>query len=256
MLSMIVLAFILSGEDEPQAEAIVVKQPQSRSPAPPAKNNYMQQDLSVPSPPLVGQDSKGIKVPSLESQARENRRPPLRRYGYFPDGTSNSPAPYSSLSSVQAYDTCGNMFACPTDREPRTGELLKDVVELRKVEPDFYEQQLRIPAPITTRRNVHTRQVGTLTGDDGTLMSLYGKPLYGGSTRWQYFAVHGNDSTRYSVRRTSTVFANTTDASSEFGSDEIRTGESVTVPSLNGESYTAEIYSANDIRFTEEGVCH
>ena len=258
LLSVIVLAYIASQEEkrlrapESKAEKQVPQASNKSSNGDELKvKKPMHMERAVPAPPLIGQNSKQQTTPSLEKQVQENAHPPLiRRYGYYNDNiTSASPAPYQS--STMPYDACGNTLACSPDRSRYSGSLLKDVVELKKIEPDFYEQQLRIPAPITTRRNVHTRQVGTLTGDGaGTILSLYGKPLYGGSTRWQYYAVHANDKTRHSV-----MDDTNTSASTEFGVNEILTSDAVTVPSVNDESYTAEIYTVNDIRYTDAGSC-
>ena len=92
------------------------------------------------------------------------------------------------------------------------------------------------PPPYKQYKPANFQQMGVLTGDDGTILPLYGKESSSYRQRWNYYtATPGNQIYPLPVQH------NKRDCTEDIGCDEFYGKEQVSVTGMNGE-YTAEIY--------------
>ena len=104
----------------------------------------------------------------------------------------------------------------------------------------------QLPINVPTRGPTPSmQQVGILTdGDNGTILALYGRPTFRGSSKWVYFtATDKFQSIRLPVWR---MKRNCTD---DLGCDELYDGDEATVPAYAGKQFKTTLYSLDAPRY-------
>ena len=87
-------------------------------------------------------------------------------------------------------------------------------------------QATRGPAPGYEQVGVLTKRDEDTSQSAPTILPLYGRPMYAGASRWQYFT--SND--KFHVMKLPVVSERGRSCSKEHGCDQIQEGEQVTVP--------------------------
>ena len=106
-----------------------------------------------------------------------------------------------------------------------------------------------VPINIPTRGYIpQYQQIGVITknseSEDPTILPLYGKPVYPGSSKWQYYT--GTD--KFNPVKLP-ITNNDRDCQGEYGCDEIYNGETVTVPAYGDSDFKTTIYKLDKPRY-------
>lgn len=117
---------------------------------------------------------------------------------------------------------------------------------------DLPEQPSRLALPINTPTRGNPpeyQQIGILTaGNSGTedpfILPLYGRPVYYGSQKWEYYAA----SDKFHLWRIP-IFSENRDCSLQLGCNEIYDRDTVTVPTYQGKQFTVTLYPKNTPRY-------
>jgi cell division protein FtsL len=101
------------------------------------------------------------------------------------------------------------------------------------------------PTSVTTETNTInlTTNVNVNTGDNNSVLSLYGRRLWNGSDMWNYYILNTNYN---QVRLPLTI--NGKDSMDEYGVKELYDNDTVFVPS-QGKTYTVKIYETDEYRY-------
>ena len=116
------------------------------------------------------------------------------------------------------------------------------IIHQRAMYPQtFYDQHRRSPEyrppPYKTYKPSDFQQMGILTGNDGQILPLYGKPSDAYRTRWNYYTTTpGNQIYPLPIQHKER------DCTEDIGCDEFYGREEVSVTGM-GEGYTAQIYN-------------
>ncbi len=115
------------------------------------------------------------------------------------------------------------------------------IIQRRVMHPmQFRDQHRRSPEfrppPYKTYKPADFQQLGVLTGDDGQILPLYGKPSDTHRTRWNYYtSTPGNQIYPLPIKREDR------DCTEDLGCDELYGSEQVSVTGMGGD-FNAEIY--------------
>lgn len=116
------------------------------------------------------------------------------------------------------------------------------IIQRRVMHPKQFRDEHRRspeyrPPPYKTYRPKDFQQMGVLTGDDGQILPLYGKPSDAYKTRWNYYtSTPGNQIYPLPIQHKER------DCTEDIGCDEFYGKEEVSVTGM-GDVYTAQIYN-------------
>ncbi len=154
----------------------------------------------------------------------------------------------SKLTNNLLLDNSDNVIDTRLKERQESINLNRITNPLEPPEISYPHNRVGIPINIPTRGQTGPfQQVGTLTkkreGQDPMILPLYGKPTYPGSNNWLYYT--STDS--FNTVKISLLHKNK-DCQKEYGCQEIYNGDTVTVPSYDGE-FTTNIYELDKPRY-------
>lgn len=105
-----------------------------------------------------------------------------------------------------------------------------------------------LPINISTRGPMMDySQVGVLTNNDNhknTIIPLYGRPVYHGSSKWLYYT----STDKYNTIKLP-ITHKSRNCSDDIGCDELSDGETLTIPAYNNNTFKVSIYQLDKPRY-------
>lgn len=137
----------------------------------------------------------------------------------------------------------------------RTYRRISDPLEVPKRTYPFTEDiynrvinyQPAVPINIPTRGvETYFQPIGALTSNTNPnrVLQLYGRAIYPGSNKWQYYT---NTDAYQSVKVT--IRHNRRDCLNDLGCDQVYQGDTVEVPAYHGETFRVELYNIDKPRY-------